>query len=432
MRLNEVLLPYQSLHDTPILCAVSGGVDSMVLLHALKQAHFDVIVVHVNHQLRDDALQDEALVTSVANAYNFPCETERVLINPDGNVQNEGHQLRLAFYQKVAQKYGANSVFLAHHQDDQIEQFFIQMARGFSELAWAGMSKTSQIGPLRLIRPFLEMPKSMLIEQANMHGIQYRHDTSNDADTYLRNKIRHHIIPKIKAEAPDLLRRIIPAQIALKKRIDEEKKQVLTFEKNRVILDIKRFQKGLINQQKRWLHYLWESSTDLAPRSERFWEMITKRLRVNASNVHFHVVDDWYLSLDYGVLSVVQMNENTSHPLVIEDFGRHFIHEGLWLDVSPQKKAHVSGLALELCYNERTFPIKVRTAQKGDIIAFDYGHKKINQWFKDVKIPWGLRPKTFVVETNDDRLLILHPSFPKLEEKCASKVYLYEVKNAEQ
>lgn len=432
MTLNEVLLPYQSLKSFPIVCAVSGGVDSMGLLHALKMAHFNVIVVHINHQLRAEANQDEAFVQSVADAYEFPCETVRVQLNPHENIQNEGHQQRLSFYQKIALKYHAQHVFLAHHQDDQIEHFLIQIARGFTELAWVGMAPTSSTGGLQLVRPLLELSKTTLIEYAQLHNVAYRHDASNDADYYLRNRIRHQVIPKLKAQAPELLQRIIPAQNALKTHIENEKTHVLSFNKNGATLSIQAFQDATFIQQKRWLHYLWEASNDLPPRSDRFWAMIAKRLNDDTSNVHFHVVDDWYLSLDYGVMTVVQMRAPMDTPFIIEDFGSHSIHEGLSLEVSPQKKAHVSGLSLELCYNERTFPIKVRTAQKGDILAFDYGHKKINQWFKDVKIPWGLRPQILVIETSDERLVILHPSFPKLEEKCASKVYLYEVKNAEQ
>ncbi len=432
MTLNEALLPYQSLKDSPIVCAVSGGVDSVVLLHVLKSAGFTIVVAHINHQLRDEANGDEAFVESLATAYGLPCETQRVHINPQTNIQNEGHQLRLSFYQKVANKYNAQHVFLAHHQDDQLEHFFIQIARGFSELAWVGMTPTSKINTIQLIRPLLEIDKDILIKYANDHQLSFRHDASNDADYYLRNRIRHTIIPAFKATSPDLVQRIIPALKALKTSIETEKKHVLDFQKNTLTLNLKRFKTASFIQQKRWLHYLFESSAPLPPRSDRLWEMIIKRLQHDTSNVHFHLVEDWYLSLDYGDLSVVQWRKRVDEPIIFRDFGNHLIDDGVWLDISPQKKAPVSGLSLELCYNVSTFPIQVRTAKKGDILTFDYGHKKISQWFKDVKIPWGLRPQILVVETNDGQLAVMHPSFPKPNEKCASKVYIYEVKNAEQ
>ncbi len=432
MTLREAILPYQSLKDFLIVCAVSGGVDSVVLLHALKSAGFNIVVAHINHQLRDQANEDEAFVQSLAAAYGYPCETQRIHINPQANIQNEGHQLRLSFYQDVAKKYNAQHVFLAHHQDDQLEHFFIQIARGFSELAWVGMTPSSKINTIQLIRPLLELDKETLIDYAKMHQLSFRHDASNDTNYYLRNRIRHTIIPMIKASSPGLIQRIIPALKTLKEQIETEKKQVLDFQENTFILDLKRFKNASVIQQKRWLHYLFESSTHLPPRSDRLWEMIIKRLQHDTSNVHFHLVEDWYLSLDYGVLSVVQWQKRVDEPILIRDFGKHLIDDGVWLDVSPQKKAPVSGLSVELCYNVSTFPIQVRTAKKGDILSFDYGHKKISQWFKDVKIPWGLRPQILVVKTNDGRLAVMHPSFPKPNEKCVSKVYIYEVKNAEQ
>ena len=432
MTLNEAILPYQSLKHFPIVCAVSGGVDSVVLLHVLKSAGFNIVVAHINHQLRDEAHEDEKFVETLAAAYGLPFEAKRVHINHQTNIQNEGHQLRLSFYQEVARKYNAQHVFLAHHQDDQLEHFFIQIARGFSELAWGGMTPTSKINKIQLIRPLLELDKETLVKYAKNHQLSFRHDASNDADYYLRNRIRHTIIPKIKATSPDLIQRIIPALKVLKTSIESEKKHVLDFQKNTYSLDINRFKNASSIQQKRWLHYLFESSTHLPPRSDRLWEMIIKRLQHDTSNVHFHLVEDWYMSLDYGVLSVVQWQKRVDEPILIRDFGKHLIDDGVWLDVSPQKKAPVSGLSLELCYNVSTFPIQVRTAKKGDILSFDYGHKKISQWFKDVKIPWGLRPQILVVETNDGRLAVMHPSFPKPNEKCTSKVYIYEVKNAEQ
>lgn len=431
MSLKNALLPYQSLKEFPIVCAVSGGVDSVVLLHALKSAGFKIVVAHVNHQLRDEANEDEAFVKSLATAYDLPCETKRVHIHPQSNIQNEGHQLRLSFYQEVAKKYQSNHVFLAHHQDDQLEHFFIQVARGFSELAWVGMTPISKIKTIELNRPLLEVDKETLIKYAKKHQLLFRHDASNDEHYYLRNRIRHSIIPKIKASSPHLIDRILPALKHLKSRIDAEKERVLDFQDAIFTLPIKRFKNASRVQQKRWLHYLFESSTHLPPRSDRLWEMIITRLHRDTSNVHFHLVEDWYLSLDYGVLSVVQWQKRLDEPIILHDFGKHLIDDGVWMDIRPQKKAPVSGLHLELCYNESTFPIQVRTAQKGDILAFNYGHKKISQWFKDVKIPWGLRPQILIIETSDRRLAVMHPSFPKSSEKCSSKVYIYEVRNAE-
>lgn len=431
MTLKETLSPFNFSAHKPVVCAVSGGVDSMVLLHALKEADLDVVVAHVNHQLREDASADESLVKEIAAQYGYPFESKKVHLNPTQNTQNEGHQKRLGFYKKVADKYATDHVLLAHHQDDQLEHFFIQVIRGFSLLAWGGMSQKKYVRGLYLVRPFLEIPKSTLETYALTHHIRYRHDASNDTHDYLRNRIRHRIMPWVKRHVPELIPRILNGQSSLKMRVEAEKTQYLTAHRDSYTLAYETFQKVPFAQQKRFLQYLWQS-TSLPPRSDGFWTMCCIRLREDPSNVHFQVIDDWYLTLDYGILSVVQIIPPSIATPIIDDFGKYFVYEGLWLEVRPQKKAHVSGLSLELCYNKCTFPLMVKTPQRGDKLTFDYGHKKINQWFKDVKIPWGQRHRTLIIETHDHHLAVLHPLFPKSLDSCTKKVYIYEVKNAEQ
>ena len=427
----EALKAYQSRFKFPIVCAVSGGVDSMVLLHALKAAGASIIVAHINHQLRDDAIEDERLVKTFSESLGCPVEIKRATLNGRGNTQNKGHQVRLAFYQAVAEKHGAKDIFIAHHKDDQIEHFFIQVLRGFSKMAWVGMPSERRLNHHTLVRPFLSLSKSDLWAYADQHQVSFRNDASNDRLIYLRNQIRHRLMPFIHAHAPELFTRISDGQKALQTRLAAEIATYLTASDDTYQLSYDTFLKVPSALRIRLLQHLWALASPYPPRSHAFWLMCERRMKESPANVHFHITQDWYLTLDYGMIRVMEVSKPIHDPVLISDFGTYRIHAGLTLEVTPQKKAHVGGLSLEVCYNERTFPMQVKTAQNGDIIAFDYGHKKVHQWFKDVKIPWGLRPQTLMVETSDQQVAILHSRFSQSLGNCASKVYIYEVIHAE-
>ena len=432
MSLIHALEKIQWNRSIPVVCAVSGGMDSMALLHALKMAEFNVVVAHINHQLRDDAFTDETFVRTMADTYGFPVRVKRAFIDPRTNIQNSGHQVRLAFYQEVAEEFETTFVFLAHHQDDQIEHFFIQVLRGFSKLSWHGMNAYSKVQGIRLIRPFLGIPKSEIDAYIKSHEIAYRHDNSNDSLKYLRNQIRHRIMPIIRQERPRFVARILKAQHRLKERIDAEISEYITSVDNRLIIKNPHYLDAPEAVQKRLLNHLWALTTERSPRSAKFWAMCHARLLQNSDNIRFEIDETYVLTRDYGHISIVSSDESLIQDTLIDAWGTWIISHKLKWDVTQQKRAHDSGLRLQLCYNERTFPITVRTAKKGDNLSFSYGHKKVSQWFKDQKIPWAQRRQIPILETGDGKIHIWHSDYAQSTAECEEKVYIYEVMNVEQ
>jgi tRNA(Ile)-lysidine synthase len=175
------------------LVGVSGGCDSMSLLHVLKRAGADVIACHVNYGLRGpDSQADEALVRVTAAAWDIPVRVEQVRL-PSGNVQDGARRARRAYFQRLMTETGATVVFLAHHQDDQVETILLQWLRGGRLDALTGMAVCS--GPYR--RPWLDVPAAAIREYARTHGLSWREDRSNADRRYLRNRIRMDILPGI-------------------------------------------------------------------------------------------------------------------------------------------------------------------------------------------------------------------------------------------
>ena len=194
-----------------ILVAVSGGVDSMVLLHILaglsREHGWKLTIGHLNHQLRGvSSLADERLVLRTARKLNLPIVVSRADVRGfakagDLSVEMGARKLRHDFLAQSALERNIPSISLAHHLDDQIELFFLRLFRGGGSQGLAGM-KWSNPSPnnraINLVRPLLECPKSALHEYALEHGIRFREDATNCCLDIQRNRIRHELLPLLR------------------------------------------------------------------------------------------------------------------------------------------------------------------------------------------------------------------------------------------
>ncbi len=187
------LLPEQA----PVLVAVSGGVDSIVLLDVLRTLGHRCTVVHVDHGLRGAASEaDRAFVEEHCAALGVACAVRRVSVNAGKgtSVQMAARALRLEALRSVALELDIAQVALAHHQDDALETFLIELMRG-------GLTTIpARSGPF--IRPLLGVGRSAIEAHARAHGLLWREDASNTDPKYLRNRVRHELLPLIEALSP--------------------------------------------------------------------------------------------------------------------------------------------------------------------------------------------------------------------------------------
>jgi tRNA(Ile)-lysidine synthase len=194
-----------------ILVAVSGGLDSMTLLHALhalaKKWRWKIYVAHFNHQLRGrDSDADEKLVRETAAAWKLPLAVERADVKSFAkksrlSVEMAARKLRHEFFARVARGQKIQIVALAHHADDQVELFFLRLLRGAGGEGLAGM-KWSASSPadakITLIRPLLGMAKKKLEVFARENKIVFREDATNLSSDFLRNRIRNELLPLLR------------------------------------------------------------------------------------------------------------------------------------------------------------------------------------------------------------------------------------------
>jgi len=182
--------------------AVSGGVDSMVLLHLFKQLNFPCVVAHVNFGLRGiESEADTQLVIQTCIEMSVPCfvkhvDTKMYATEKGLSIQMAARQIRYGFFQEILEGQNANYIATAHHQDDELENFFIYLLRNQLHTAWQGIPMERG----NIIRPLLNIPRQTINEFASINSIQFREDNSNANIKYLRNKIRHLLIPDLKNE----------------------------------------------------------------------------------------------------------------------------------------------------------------------------------------------------------------------------------------
>ena len=180
-----------------VLIAVSGGVDSMVLMHLAKRAGLKPMVAHANFKLRDaESEADEAFVKAGCEALNIPFFTKTLSLQGlSSDIQGKARKLRYHWFSELMEENTIRFIFTAHHLDDRLETFFINFLRGTGLKGLKSIPERN----IRIYRPLLPYRKAELIAYAKEKGIEWRDDSSNEKDVYLRNRIRQQVIPVLES-----------------------------------------------------------------------------------------------------------------------------------------------------------------------------------------------------------------------------------------
>ena len=190
---------FLQLKDKKLLLAVSGGIDSMVLLDLFYKLRFDICVVHCNFQLRGkESDGDEMLVRETCQDSYIPYfiesfDTLEFAKENKLSIQLAARKLRYDWFQEII-SLGFDYVLTAHHLDDNVETFLINFTRGTGLEGLTGIPAQNE----NVIRPLLPFSREEIENYAKEYNIQWREDSSNASDKYFRNKLRHDIVPTLK------------------------------------------------------------------------------------------------------------------------------------------------------------------------------------------------------------------------------------------
>ena len=193
-------------HGNKVLATVSGGIDSMVMLHLLHDAGVELVVAHCNFGLRgDESDGDEDFVKNESAKLGIECVTTHfetsVYAAQNGiSIQMAARELRYRWFHELSVQKGMDTIAIAHNCDDRIETLLINLARG------TGIHGLSGIKPQngKIIRPLLFASRKDIETHAKAYGIGFREDSSNATDKYARNYIRHHVLPGLEQFFPGI------------------------------------------------------------------------------------------------------------------------------------------------------------------------------------------------------------------------------------
>ncbi|MDE0198764.1 MAG: tRNA lysidine(34) synthetase TilS [Caldilineaceae bacterium] len=226
LRAREGLFPSSTQsegHTARVVVAVSGGADSMALLHLLARLRtdwkLDLVVAHLDHSIRPESADDAMFVGEMARRWTLPFETTRLplgALNQKGNMEATARRLRYRFLAQVAERQQVEGrpvdVAVAHTANDQAETVLMNLIRGSGVHGLAGMRavrpflfQDEPVPGVRVVRPLLDVSRSEIIEYLREHDIPWREDPSNQDRTLVRNRVRHEILPRLQELNPQII-----------------------------------------------------------------------------------------------------------------------------------------------------------------------------------------------------------------------------------
>jgi tRNA(Ile)-lysidine synthase len=413
--LNKAILP----KNATLVVAVSGGVDSMVLLHQLiliREAYrLRLVVCHVDHGKRAESREEYRFVETYCADHAVLFRGLRLSKLPKGNFQEAARDARYRFFAKVAREEGAQAIVLAHHLDDQAETILMRLFRGSTLLGQAGMQETSVQNGIRVLRPLLSQTKQDILDFQGMHQVPYREDASNQSGDYMRNRIRHNLVPMIDSLFPTWKETIQSHAVQIREAslfLDGNAERFLetacVFEELKAAFDQTSFRNldpavRRVVLIKTW-RCLTKDASDLSVRHQNAMLRIVDSSRPNLSH---RLSNGWSFVKSYQDLTFEYGSESTP------DYER-ILPESGHLDLPTGETVFIGdcgnipdGIRATLCYNDgnRFFPLTARTRRKGDRLDFPFGTKKLKDWLIDKKVPLSKRDSLLLIVAADGEIL---------------------------
>jgi tRNA(Ile)-lysidine synthase len=426
-----------TLENKNIVVGVSGGPDSLALLHyLLKQKvkeNLAIVVAHVDHMFRGQESFDDALfVKSFCEQYDIPFEMERINVpeiieQTKKSSQTAARDARYEFFVRIMEKYRYSYLALGHHGDDQMETILMRLTRGSSGTARAGIPFSRSIGNGFIFRPFLPLTRGEIAEYCEKHQLEPRYDPSNEKDIYSRNRFRKVVLPFLKAENRNVhehfqrfSEEIQSDELFLKELTVQRMNKVMTKrEKRKITIDIHGFLEMPIPLQRRGiqliLNYLYKEKP--ASLSALHIDQVLSLIRHPQPSGTLDFPDSLKLIRSYRQLSFQfeKMNAFDFHFELTEP-GTVTLPTGakVKMEMSLREESDHNSCYAWFDPDKIELPVKIRTRKNGDRMSLKgmSGTKKLKDIFIDCKIPIQDRD-TWPVITDRNGCILWLPGLKK-------------------
>jgi tRNA(Ile)-lysidine synthetase-like protein len=373
------------------IISVSGGMDSMALLSMCKD--YKPLVIYFNHHKRDDVLNDIDVLKTYCMSLGLTLFIEDIYIST-GNFQAEAHHQRQKKLIALAVKNGLNDVFTAHHLDDQIETILMRLVRGSDISGYTGLKPKVDIEGVTFHKPLLSYSKECIKAYVNDLNIPFHEDSSNQTNLYLRNRIRHQVIPLLKEENPNLGEAFHKFHTQLSQLYGETKKEFKELSR-RAFLLLKPF------EQFEYLKHLFiEKHISL---SYKVLNIVHAFIHSKASTGNIQLKQDTIFVLlndRFYIDTLIKPNKNQYDVLEGES-----IIENKKVSIFYDNAPNLKGSYQKVCYNEMALPLILRHRLPSDRLSFTYGSKTLKKFMIDLKIPKHTRD-TFLVLCDQNQTIL--------------------------
>ncbi|MHA7941490.1 tRNA lysidine(34) synthetase TilS [Formosa sp. 3Alg 14/1] len=382
-------LPF--LKDKKLILTISGGIDSVVLAYLCRELDLNFALAHCNFNLRgEESDADEAFLVKLADDLDLKLFTEnfdttRYAEDAKLSIQMAARELRYRWFDELVNQFHFDYVLTAHHADDNLETFLINLSRGTGLEGLTGIPEVNDY----IVRPLLPFSRAEIVSYANANGITWREDSSNSSTKYLRNKLRHDVIPVLKEINAQWLQNFKMTQehlhdskILIDDFMTQVYKDVVIFEGDIIKFDVSKLLK--YPNPKSYLYQLLKSYKFTA------WNDIYALLEAQSGKQVFSETHRLLKDRDVLILSLKAHTDEAQDAqyTITNDLAPVETTFGTlrFETVSEMQKGESNTIYVDK--NKLQFPLTLRKWEQGDYFfpLGMQGKKKLSKYFKDEKL----------------------------------------------
>jgi tRNA(Ile)-lysidine synthetase-like protein len=386
---NHIAQNFPFLENKKLFLATSGGLDSIVMAHLFNQLNHTIALAHCNFQLRGlESFEDQNFVQDYAEANAIPIfvtqfDTEAFAKDYKLSTQVAARDLRYNWFYELLETEKFDYILTAHHADDNIETFLINLSRGTGLEGLVGIPAQND----KIIRPLLLFSREEIANYAHENNIQWREDSSNASDKYLRNKIRHDLVPLLKELNPHFISSFKKTQSYLQESqamVEDASimvyQQVAKQEEDGIYFDLNQLKKlpNYTSYLYQWLHEFGFSAWD------DIYDLVESQSGKCVFSAEFRLLKD----RDSLILSPIDF-DNTKEEYFI-DAGIEDVKIALNLRFSKVDAVYIPTItAIFVNEDKLEFPLVLRRWNEGDSFqpfGMEGKSKKVSKLFKDEKL----------------------------------------------
>lgn len=407
---NHLSHNFHFLNGKKLLLATSGGLDSMVMAHLFRKLNYKIAIAHCNFQLRGiESFEDQNFVQEYANANTIPLfvtqfDTKAFAEDYKLSTQVAARELRYNWFYELLETENYDYILTAHHADDNLETFLINLSRGTGLEGLTGIPEKNE----NVIRPLLLFSRQEIENYAKENNLKWREDSSNASDKYLRNKIRHDLVPMLKELNPNFITSFQKTQTYLQEAQDMVEdasimvyQQVAKQEEDDIHFDLNQLKK--LPNYKSYL-YQWLNEFGFSA-WEDIYALVESQSGKQVFSLEFRLIKD----RDSLILSPINFVDKEEEYLIDENQQEVKIP----LNLSFSKVADislVSNTTIFVAADKLQFPLVLRHWNDGDVFqpfGMEGKSKKVSKLFKDEKLSLIEKENTWILCSNNEIVWVI-------------------------